>query len=45
MDTFDTSNNTPVFHTKDAQIERGSDFQYKICLITKRGGESIIVQL
>jgi hypothetical protein len=32
LDTFDIQNNTLEFYTKDAQLERGSDFQYKITL-------------
>ena len=30
MDTFDNGNNEPDFYTKDVQIERDFDFQYKI---------------
>jgi hypothetical protein len=32
LDTFDTANNIPYFYTKDVQIEKDFDFQYKTTL-------------
>jgi hypothetical protein len=30
LGTFDTTNSTPYFYTKDAQLQQDFDFQYKI---------------